>query len=911
MSCIEQHACSQLKSSVVQIPISGRVLANKRERFMKHINQLRFTPTLLASLIGLCFTTQSSYAQTPEADKQSNLEVITVTAQKRTQNQQEVPVAVTAFSGEVLAESVIKDVYDLQTNIPSLGAFQNQTATNSSFSIRGVGTSSQNFGLESSVGLYVDGVYRARQNSLINNLVDIESVQVLRGPQGTLFGKNTPSGAILVNTVAPSHDGGDSFIEATVGNFGLVNLSGATSFSAIDDILAFRVTAFSSDRDGTVSDINFGEDIINDRNRWGGRLQALYTPNDDISVRIIADYSEIDEICCAAPVVLGNASLSQGSTPGPNGLAVGQPGSDLLLVNAFGATPFTGEEFFDRRVATNHLPTSAMEDSGLSMEINWELSDHYSLASISAARSVDSVDFIDADFTDVDLITNFNDSQQSSFSQELRLDYKGDKLNYILGLYYFEQDLNLDYALRGGEAFGAFVNNVVLPRAIAAAGDGNGNGTSDLQDLLNGINGLSAATGGFIAPVAPAGEANPGFLHIAEQQHKSYAIFGQFDYQLNDKYTLTAGLRYTKEDKDLFSTFTEVNEQNERYAPFNVVLQGGQVAQAAANIGAALQSGQAPQTSDLATIAPLQSPGWGHSIIGAVTSSRPDINGNLPDNQFTGTLKLSYQPDKDSLYYGSIGTGYKSGGTNTDRIDAQFDPLFDAETSISFELGMKRDFPEHDLRVNAAIHKTDVSDFQANTFFGTGFNLQNAGDIETSGAEVDLTWLPTDTLEVTFSYAYLKAEFETFVAGNCWLASTFHNGLDDPGRAQPTDRFCNRSGDRLASQPEHAGVIQLKQDIAVSDSIYSFIQVDFRYTGDRIMDASNDPLHHVGSFSLFNLRYFMNFQEYDTDVIFWGRNIFDKGYIGANTFNTPIQDGKINAYLTEPATFGVTVKKRF
>jgi outer membrane receptor protein involved in Fe transport len=124
-----------------------------------------------------------------------------------------------------MAEAVIKDMCDLQKNVPGLGAFQNQSATNSSFSIRVVGTSSQNFGLESSVGLYVDGVYRARQNSMINNLVDVAAVEVLCGPQGTLFGKNTPSGAICVGTVA----------------FGQ----------------SFR------------SDVNLGEDILNDRNRWG------------------------------------------------------------------------------------------------------------------------------------------------------------------------------------------------------------------------------------------------------------------------------------------------------------------------------------------------------------------------------------------------------------------------------------------------------------------------------------------------------------------------------------------------------------------------------------------------------------------------------------------------------------------
>ena len=140
------------------------------------------------------------------AQSQQILEEIVVTAQKREQNLQEVPVSVSVFSGAALTEAVIKDVFDLQTNVPGLTVGTSQTSTNTSFSIRGVGTSSQNFGLESSVGLYVDGAYRSRQNVMINNMVDIEAVEVLRGPQGTLFGKNTPSGAILFRTRAPSHE---------------------------------------------------------------------------------------------------------------------------------------------------------------------------------------------------------------------------------------------------------------------------------------------------------------------------------------------------------------------------------------------------------------------------------------------------------------------------------------------------------------------------------------------------------------------------------------------------------------------------------------------------------------------------------------------------------------------------------
>lgn len=860
---------------------------------MSHSLPNTFKYRALAASVAMSLSMSSAAVLAQETTPDSEeiaLEKITVTAQKRVQNLQEVPVSVTAFSGDAMSESVIKDIYDLNTNVPGFGSFQSQSATNSSFSIRGVGTSSQNFGLESSVGLYVDGVFRARQNSMINNLVDVEAVEILRGPQGTLFGKNTPSGAVLVRTVAPSHDGNDGFFEATVGNYGLVNYSGAASISAIDDVLAFRVTAFGSQRDGIVSDVgknDFGDDVVNDRDRWGARFQALYTPSDDVSLRIIADYAEIDEICCGAPVFLSNNRVN------PNG----QIGTDLALPSLGGTVIEGGDKFFDREIAVSFLPESTMEDKGLSAELNWDLSDNLSLVAISAYRSFESFDLIDSDFTDADLFGTRNDAEQSSFSQELRLDYTSENLNAIIGLYYFQQDLDLDYSLFTDTLFNEFF--------IASSGT---------QDLIDGINAVSAATGGFIAPAATAAPAGTGFDHIAEQEHESYAIFGQFDYKINDEWTVTAGLRYTDETKDLSTRFSEVGpgidglEQDTSLwpnpntaVPTLLGILGGQI-----DLTDPAQLVAAQQT-----FAPFADPGWGFLLLGTTTRPRADIVETLEDDQITGTLKLSWQPDRDTLVYGSFGTGYKSGGTNTDRITEGFNPIFEAETSQSFELGFKKDFVDQNLRINAAAHYTTVDDFQANTFTGNGFNLQNAGDYEISGLELEMTWLPMDDLEINLGYALVNAEYETFERGNCWVAYTWHTGVDDPGRVNPTDQFCDRSGDRPAGEPENYAVLKVKKELDFSDSIYTYLQAEYSYTSDIILDGSSDPFAVQDSYNLLNLRLFMNFLDYDMDVIFWGRNVTDEEYVNRTIFNTPIQEGKLNGYVAEPATYGVTIKKRF
>jgi outer membrane receptor protein involved in Fe transport len=579
----------------------------------------------------------------------------------------------------------------------------------------------------------------------------------------------------------------------------------------------------------------------------------------------------------------------------------GTYGSDAALTSLGGTVFAGGDAFYDREVAVSFLPESSMTDKGLSAELNWDIDDNYTIVSISAYRNFESYDNLDTDFTDADLFGTYNDSAQESFSQEIRLDYTGDKLNYILGAYYFTQELDLDYSL--------YTDTFFNPFFLSSLGGA-------LDPLFAGLDGLSALTGGFIAPTAEAAPAGTGFDHTAEQEHESYALFAQFDYQFTDELTLTAGIRYTDESKDIATEFSENLPGGETFPTFfssttELAIGAGAAGAALGNIAAALGAGQAPSAADLEAIRPFQTLGWGFNALGATTASRPNIVESIEDDQVTGTLKLSWQPNRDTLVYGSFGTGYKSGGTNTDRIANGFEPLFDAETSESFELGIKKDFREYDVRINAAAHYTTVEDFQANTFTGNGFNLQNAGDYEISGFEVEATWLPMDSVEVNFAWAYVDAQYKTFKGGNCWVAYTWHTGIDDPGRENATDEFCDRSGDRPGGEPKNYAVISVKKDFEVADGVYGYVQGDFSHTSEIILDGSNDPYAVQDAYNVVNLRFFMNFEEMDMDVVVWARNLLDEEYINRTNFNAPLQTGKLNAYMSEPATFGVTVKKRF
>ncbi|MEM0954607.1 MAG: TonB-dependent receptor [Pseudomonadota bacterium] len=764
-----------------------------------------FNPRVISTAIAL--TTLVISAPT---SAQALLEEVIVTAQKREQSLQDVPVAVTAFTGERLVESGIRDFFEVSNIDPALIVGKSQTTTTATFSIRGVFTSSQNFGLESSVGLYVDGVYRGRQSAMINNLVDLNSIEVLRGPQGTLFGRNTPAGAVSMTTRRPDFDG-EGYLDVQGGDLDLLSIDAAKSFTLIEDKLAIRATGFYMERDGYIDAIGIEDDALEDRDRFGGRLQALFTPNDDVTILLSADYSEIDETCCTAGNWLNNITAQQ--------LPPGSPpvlGSDNNVIAA-GGTVIDQDDFFDNRVATSFLPVSANEDKGISLQFDWALS-AFDFTSITAYREFESFDLVDGDFYDIDAVVRTNDSTQSQFSQEFRISNEGDRFSYVAGLFYFEQELD---SIRQTDV---------------------GPDTGPLVDVP-----------AFFFP-------SDGFaVDVAEQDHTAYAVFGQADFSLTDSLLLTAGLRWTKEDKDMVNTFTEFN----------------------AGIGFPF----------FAPIAP-----------------RPDVEEEIDDDQVTGTVKLSWFASDDVMFYASYGTGYKAGGINTDRISPALNTVFDAETSEAFELGMKAEFPEQALRVNLALHNTVTDDLQTISFQGVGFALQNAGKAEAMGGELDVLWQPFERTTLTLAYAYNDAEYDDFEVGDCQIATPFHTGIPDP--TANGDGSCDRSGGLLSGNPENSLVTSFRQDFLITGNVSAFIYGEYIWQDERMTDVNNDPLKFADDYSIINARAGLIFENWDLELTAWGRNLGDEEY--TNTISDGVaQPGRLIAYFNEPTTWGVSIRKNF
>lgn len=841
---------------------------------------------------GLLLPTQSAFAQD---DPEFMIEEIVVQAQRRDQNLSDVPVAVTLISGAEIEASGIKDMFDMQQNVPGLIVGQSQTTTSSNFAIRGIGSTANNFGVESSVGLYVDGVYRSRQSSMVNELIDVRAAEVLRGPQGTLFGKNTASGAILIRTVAPDPDSANAFIDVTAGDYGLARISAATNVGLTDN-LAIRGTLFSSKRDGYVSDLNLGDDVYNDRDRFGLRLQVgLNDPSDDFNVRVIADYSEVDEACCAA-ISRVDGLFSQASLPAFPALVPGSdaallalggtisatfPYSDALLAGAFGpgAANIRRLNFEDFTIAQNYLPESKNEDRGLSVEINKSVGD-LTFSSVTAYRAFDTYDRIDGDFTNVDVLERINSATQQSVSQEFRLsgDF-GDKGSFFqVGAYYFGQDIESITDTNGGAFLGPYVLAV----------------QPELQQLIDGVNAVSAGSGGALPPAA-----NPfpqGFFvrENMDQEHSGWAVFGQTDLVFSDLFTLTLGARYTDETKKISGLFT----QTASGPPPDIDA-----------IGLNLFLASQGQPFDFMPLLPVMLPnnGWGGWLF-PVLAPRPNLSDELQDDQVTGTAKLSFFPSESMMFYGSYSTGFKAGGTNTDRISPAFSPVFGAETSTSMELGFKGTWDRFYLGI--AVYQTDYDDFQANSFTGTGFNLQNAGEIETDGWEIEYTWRPFDNTTIAGYFAQSNGNFKTFVGGTCQDEFIFHTGMPDPGGNGNIDaEVCDRSGDKIPYNPEDRAFVAITQDFPTGFGNI-FVRGEYTYASEAFTDGDVDPFTLEDGYDLINLRIGFDIDDWNSRVTIWGRNITDeRDYHGS--FDQPLGLGRMNSYPNEPATYGVTLTKHW
>lgn len=433
----------------------------------------------------------------------TQLDEVVVTATRRVQNVLKVPIAVTEVDGGRLETGTIRDMRSLQMEIPSLHvAVSGSDYSGANIRMRGVGTSGSNAGFEGSVGVFMDGVFIPRPGLALADLIDIDRIEVLRGPQGTLFGKNTSVGALNVYTKRPS-DLGETDLTATLGSFGSKIYRGiASSPMLFDRTVGFRIAAQTNQDDGYVDNLHDGLSY-NNKDRYLVRGQALFDLADSLSVRVIADRQHRDERCCATPYTVNG--------PGPS-----------RQIRDQGGTVFEPPEPYT--VAFDYFSKTQIDDEGISASFDWGLP-WFDLHGLVSSRKSSAAEPADADKNDLDIVyVPFQNSTTKPMSAELSLHGEAEWVDWVAGVFLSDEKISFEQSILLGEDAAEYI-----------VGNAGGNGD------------LGAGTEPFAAEAYPAGSGQT--LTQAWQTGKSWSLFTHNIFQLPSDFELTLGARYLVENK--------------------------------------------------------------------------------------------------------------------------------------------------------------------------------------------------------------------------------------------------------------------------------------------------------------------------------------------------------------------------
>jgi len=881
-------------------------------------------------------------------------DVITVTAQKREQTLQETPVSVAVVTDTAIQQSQIRDAADLQTLVPSLRVAEFAASTNTEFNLRGIGTSSFNPGLEPSVGVFVDGVYRPRAGAAINDLLSIERVEVIRGPQSTLFGRNTPAGVVSFITKEPEFEfGGDA--ELTAGSYGQFVAKATVTGPIIEDVLAFRLDATTHTNDGYLDNVapNAQREQLNDRNRQSYRGQLLWYPTNNTEVRVIADLGVIDENCCAAPFAYYDP-IDQGAL-----IALGG--------TALPADPHDGQIAVDGNVNTQ------LDTAGLSAQIDHEF-DGFTFTSITAYRTYDESQNIDADFSDIDLLGARNiDNEYNSFTQEFRFTSNGGQfIDWMFGGFYYKNELEFNQRLVYGadtKAFFDLASAGQVADLVAAFGLPAGTGGVTLTEFLVGANNQLGVNG---VPLLPAG----GYLQEGDALQRenyqydttSWSAFAQFDINFTDRLTLTLGGRYTEEDKDMESvidindpisalSFTSLGANlrlpeaslcpgfpDGNTCPFllTTVLaqQAAGDAQLAAQLEGALQASGIPGATlgnplivyDPTVAAFLANTPF--NLLNGFTAFQnftPVDASQYPtsrsDDNFSYSAILSYDVTDTFNVYASYSTGFKPGGFNLSYEAAETGIFeFEEEDASSWEIGAKGTLLDGSLVYAITYFNQEIENFQSENFVGNGFALDNAGSIEVSGIEFDFSYAPTDRLFFTLGGSYLiDNKYGEYLYGPCPDSSPLFGPVYDP--ADPKFSACStpRTNARgvTGTFNDLSGVDRGSSELVASttgtythpinDRLDLILRGEAQYTSEFNLVTSLDPrpVAIQDDFTLYNASITLSASDESWALQFWGRNITDEEYVKGGFPSVGYLGASFNNYPGDPRTYGVTLRARF
>lgn len=846
---------------------------------------------------------------------------IIVTATKREQTLQDVPVAVTVTSAATIEAAQIRDLKDLASVVPSLRVVQLQSSASTNFIIRGFGNGANNLGIEPSVGVFIDGVYRSRSAAQLADFPDVERIEVLRGPQSTLFGKNASVGVVSIVTQAPRFEPGGS-VEASYGNYDAVVLKGTVT-GPMSDTVAVSMAGGYNRRDGYNRDLGTGS-RTNDRDRWFVRGQALWVPDSQLHVRLIGDFGRIDENCCAAINL--------------------QPSAATAAIRALGGAVNTVDQRYANVVYGNLDSTNRIDNSGLSAQADYDIGP-LKITSITAWRQTDALTDQDSDFTSLDILGhNRQDLRIRTFTQELRVatTLEG-PLNFLVGAYYHGEDIDQTNQVQFGRDFRRYGN------ALLGGTPGTDNTVASLEQQVGAITGRTLS-GQFFA-------AGQGLDERYRLNNDAFSVFAQADVKLGDRLTLTGGVNYTRDTKRYSATVAS----SDVFSGLDLVAVGraGLAQQFVSSaVGTAQGLGRGATAAEVDAFAAANAAAY--AAIAAQAGTFGALNANLStaaaaadgnpltvgnpllaaralqvfppflgvpnsvepgrtrDGKFTWIARAAYDLTDAINLYASYATGFKASSINLSRDSrplaedaaalgaaslTQINQAYGTrsagpENSSVYEAGLKADWG--DVTVNLAAFRQSITGFQSNVFTGTGFVLANAGKQSVTGFELEGTARPVQGLGLSMALTYLKGRYDSFrrsavgdLSGTTpaqvpAISVTWAASYDHP---LPGDHHLIARADFHYETPT-----------AIQEGLPGFLS-----GGTAAAIAATRPFRREVNDLNASLTWAM---PSGLELIAWGRNLTDARYL-LNIFDSPIQPRSISGYTSQPRTYGVAARYRF
>ncbi len=824
---------------------------------------------------------------------------ILVTATKRDSSVQDIPISVTVVTPTQLENQGVASIKDLSSVASGFNIQSSQSETQgTSIRIRGVGTTGNNIGLESAVGVFIDGVYQSRPGVALGELTDIAALELLKGPQGTLFGRNTSAGALNIRTKKPDFDGTSGYADFTYGNFNLINVQAGANFTASEN-LAFRVNGAYRERDGFLTSSTDSDNESHNRDRFLIRGQALWEPSDVTSLRLIADYSEIDENCCGAVTLSTSPNLG----PAVNTFfpAVGFEDSleaqifndDAVWRNGSDSFGVSGELVHDFGFAEATLIGSYRDFSAFSEQGDFNSTDQYTVPAL---------------LDDIQTIT-----------AELR--FQGEaldgKLDWLVGGYWADETIDEIFQLELGSAFQSSVGQANFGSAAALGGIAAA-GTF----FLNGNDPSVFATG-----VSSDGAVADNRFN---QEATSLSIFTHNIFSVTDRLDLTLGARYNDDSKD--GSFDQVSVTNPDACIASSVLAGivgGDVAAGNVNglgLSNTVFNGLAPIVGP-ATAGLFASPAatgpaaflncfpFSAPVLSTAAAINPiagavgagflprEFDDNFSDSEFIYTAKLDYDVTDDLLVYGSFAHGYKAGGFNLDPTAASggADPRFASEEVDSFELGFKSTLADGRVRFNVTGFWSTYDNFQVLEFTGTRFQTFNVDDVSSKGFEAELNAKLSDNFDLNGGFTYADA--------------AYGDDCDRDGTITEATLLCGFS---LTNAPEVSFVLGGTYEGEIGDSGWGLLANANMSSSSNRRTSTNpqaapgvlNPFDRQAGVTKINARIGFSMPGDRASIEFWGLNLTDEITRGI-TFNTPLQGASRSAFTESPRQYGVTLRTNF